>query len=55
MGAIIGVQLLYIVIQSLMMGTLLMNPASFSGLFFAVAMIFVNKEYFDKRMHLFVN
>lgn len=55
MGAIIGVQLLYIVIQSLMMGTLLMNPASFSGLFFAVAMIFVNKAYFDKRMHLFVN
>lgn len=55
MGAIIGVQLLYIVIQSLMMGTLLMNPAAFSGLFFAVAMIFINKAYFDKRMHLFVN
>ena len=55
MGAIIGVQLLYIVIQSLMMGTLLMNPAAFSGLFFAVALIFINKAYFDKRMHLFVN
>lgn len=55
MGAIIGVQFLYIVIQSLMMGTLLMNPASFSGLFFAVALIFINKAYFDKRMHLFVN
>ena len=54
MGAIIGVQLLYIVIQSLMMGTLLMNPAAFSGLFFAVALIFINKAYFDKRMHLFV-
>lgn len=55
MGAIIGVQFLYIVIQSLMMGTLLTNPASFSGLFFAVAMIFINKAYFDKRMHLFIN
>ena len=55
MGAIIGVQFLYIVIQSLMMGTLLTNPASFSGLFFAVAMIFINKAYFDKRMHLIIN
>lgn len=55
MGAIIGVQFLYIVIQSLMMGTLLMNPASFSGLAVAVAIIFANKAYFDKRMHLFVN
>lgn len=55
LGAAVGVQLLLIVIRSLLMSVFAADAAVLTSMVVAVAMIFINKAYFDKRMHLFVN
>ena len=54
LGASVGVSLLYIVIASMVTGVNLVGIQTIVGIIANVVLIFINKQYFDKRSDLFV-